>query len=373
MIERDLLLITPDFLPSRGGVARYLGLFAEYFHDRLRVIASPIEKGTLLPPSNSPLGQGGGTTYPIERKPLLSKRIWPRWFTSVRILIKESKSYRCVITSHVLPFGTAAMVAKRFTKKPYIVITHGMDVRLALRSKKSLTSRVLSNAYLVIANSNALAQELQQEFGLKNILTIYPCVDPKFVQRATNVASETFRLVSVSRLIDRKGHERVLQALALLKLNGSLLNFRYTIIGDGPMRQSLESLSIELDLASQVIFKGDLSDTDLQACYADADVFVLPVKNDPIDKEGFGMVYLEAAAYGVPSIATNMSGVNEAVLDGETGILVPDGNIEELSRALYQLAISEELRAKLGNAARARVLSTFTPKEQFSKLEPYLI
>ncbi|MCX6714880.1 MAG: glycosyltransferase family 4 protein [Candidatus Uhrbacteria bacterium] len=362
MIEKDLLLITPDFLPSRGGVARYLGLFAEYFSQRVRVIASPLENATEV-----------AVTYPLDRKPLLSKYIWPKWITSVLLLVREAKSYRCVITSHVIPFGTAAMVAKWFTKKPYIVITHGMDVRLALRSKKSLTSRVLSNAYLVIANSNALAQELQQEFGLKNILTIYPCVDPKFVSSATNVASLVFRLLSVSRLVDRKGHERVLQALALLKMNGSLSTFRYTIVGGGPMRQALETLAIELDLGSSVVFKGDVSDEELRTVYSDADVFVLPVKNDPIDKEGFGMVYLEAAAYGVPSIATRMSGVDEAVLDQETGLLVEDGNIEALAGAILSLANDVLLREQLGNAARMRVTTEFTPAAQFSKLEPYLV
>lgn len=368
MSERDILLITPDFLPSRGGVARYLGLFAEYFSKRIRVVASPIENLTTTIPSIR-----GGDSYLLERKPLLSKRIWPRWITSVLLLIRESKSYRCVITSHVIPFGTAAMVAKRFTKKPYIVITHGMDVRLALRSKKSLTSRVLANAYLVIANSNALAQELQQEFNLKNILTIYPSVDPKFISGAANTTSEIFTLLSVSRLVDRKGHERVLQALTLLKMNGSLTVFRYVIIGDGPMRNALETLAIELDLGSRVVFKGDVSDEDLRDAYASADVFVLPVKNDPIDKEGFGMVYLEAAAYGVPSIATCMSGVDEAVIDQETGLLVDDGNIEALAGAILTLSNDAAVREQLGAAARTRVMTEFTPQAQFSKLEPYLV
>lgn len=362
MSDRDLLLITPDFLPSRGGIARYLGLFAEFFSKRIRVIASPIEQGAEIV-----------SPYLLDRKPLFSKHIWPRWLTSVFLLIRESKTYRCVITSHVIPFGTAAMFAKRFTKKPYIVITHGMDVRLALRSKRSLTARVLSNAYLVIANSNALAQELQQEFGLKNILTMYPGVDPTFIPSATNVASSVFRLLSVSRLVDRKGHERVLQALALLKLNGSLNTFRYTIVGTGPMQQALETLAIELDVRSHVVFKGDLSEEELRAAYTDADVFVLPVKNDPIDKEGFGTVYLEAAAFSVPSIATRMSGVDEAVLDRETGLLVDDGNIEALAGAILLLANDRVLREQLGTTARTRVATEFTPQAQFSKLEPYLV
>jgi glycosyltransferase involved in cell wall biosynthesis len=277
------------------------------------------------------------------------------------------------VTSHVIPFGTAAMIAKRFTKKPYLVITHGMDVRLALRSKKTLTAHILSNAHLVIANSNALAQELQKEFGIKNILTMYPAIDPSFFVNKPKVPSDIFRLLSVSRLVDRKGHERVLHALALLKVNGSLSAFCYVIVGDGPTRTSLEMLVHELNLDTHVFFKGDVSDQELQLCYVDTDVFILPVKDDPIDKEGFGMVYLEAAGYGIPSIATRMSGVDEAVLDQQTGLLVSDGNIEELVRAILILAKDSVLRDQLGAQAQMRVLTEFTPDAQFSKLEPYLV
>ncbi len=364
MTERDLFLITHDFLPSRGGVARYLGLFAEYFQDRLQVVTGPLKPGAEFAHS-----------YPLKTTTLFYKWIWPHWLKTVFLLMQESRTYRCVVVSHVIPFGTAAMVAKWFTKKPYIVIVHGMDVRLAMRNKRQLLGRVLSQAYLVVANSNALAQELQQTLGLTNILTIYPPVHPSLLPATvvTHHTSSDLRLLSVGRLVDRKGHERVLQALALLKMNGSLTSFRYTIAGDGPMKEALISLSIELKIDSHVVFLGDVSDDVLTQTYQEADVFVLPIKDDPIDKEGFGMVFLEAAGFGIPSIATRMNGVDEAVIDGETGLLIEDGNIEELATTILTLATDEELRIKLGQAARARVLSTFSPKEQFSKLEPYLV
>lgn len=362
MNERDLLLVTTDFPPNRGGVARYLALFCEYFSARIHVIAQPIEKDSEMM-----------TTYSVERRALLSKHIWPHWLASVLILLQKSNSYRCVITSHVLPFGTAAMVAKWVTKKPYIVITHGMDVRLAMKSKRGLLNRVLRNAHLVVANSNALAQELQNTFHLQNILTVYPPVDPAFFISSEKQSSDHFELLSVSRLVDRKGHERVLQALALLKMSGSFRSFHYTIIGDGPTRESLESLAIELEIDSHVTFLGDVSDEILNTAYANADVFILPVKDDPLDKEGFGMVYLEAAAFGVPSIATNIPGVNEAILDKETGVLVPDGDLSALSQAILELAINHAFRNQLGEAARLRAETVFTPNAQFSKLEPYLV
>lgn len=363
MSERDLLLITPDFPPNRGGVARYLSLFAKHFEKRIRVISVPVSSANDVQSS-----------FPILRKPLLSNMIWPKWLTAVQLLRKESTDARCVITSHVLPFGTAAMFAKRFTHKPYVVIVHGMDVRLAIRSKKTLTKNVLSNAHLVIANTNALAAELQQTFGLQNILVVYPPIDPSFLNITNQkMPSANVRFLTVSRLVERKGHERVIQALAILKMNGSLLNFHYSIVGEGPKRTELETLVAELELSSYITFHGDISDEKVRDEYTSADIFVMPIKDDPIDKEGFGMAYIEAAAFAVPSIATRVSGVDEAIVDGETGMLIEDGNIEQLANTMLQLAQNAELRTRLGIAAQTRAKTQFTSEAQFSKIDPYLV
>jgi phosphatidylinositol alpha-1,6-mannosyltransferase len=365
---RDLLLITPDFPPNRGGVAQYLQSFARHFSDRIRVVSSV----------QTPAGETS-ERYSFEQKKLLFDVFWPRWLKTTWLLIREASTCRTVITSHVLPFGTAAMVAAWFTKKPFVVIVHGMDVRLARRHKRALLAHVLHQAYLVIANSNSLAQELQSEFDLQNILTVYPCVD---VAEAPNLSSSSmsetalmseFRLLTVSRLIDRKGHDRVLKALAMLKLQDQLIAFQYTIVGTGSMQQELETLVQELDLSSHVHFLGDLDASQLKNVYQQADVFVMPIKDDPIDKEGFGLVFLEAAVYGVPAISTNMSGVNEAVVDGQTGILVSDNDLEGLASAILRLAQDSNLRHTLGEAARARVTAEFSCAAQFSKCDPYFV
>ncbi|MBI5370244.1 glycosyltransferase family 4 protein [Candidatus Uhrbacteria bacterium] len=345
--SRRLLLITTEFPPQTGGVARYLETLKEYFGKRIRVVSDP----TQLLRSHGPL----------------------RWLTAVRLLIKERATYDLVITSHVLPFGTAAWVASWFTRKPYLVVVHGMDVRLALQHplKQWVASRVLKRAALVITNSNALNAEVALQFRLSRLLTIYPCVNPQRTSPSVSSNDKPLTLLTVGRLVARKGHLQVLMALQSLKTTGRIPPFRYVIVGKGPERTMLEQTAGELNL-HEVEFLGEVDENTLRDCYAQADLFVMPVSNDPIDKEGFGLVFLEAAQFGIPSISTTISGVDEAIVHGQTGLLVAPGNLQALSQAIFQLSTDISLRQQLGQNAKTRVQNMFACVDQWKKLDPYL-
>jgi phosphatidylinositol alpha-1,6-mannosyltransferase len=338
-----LLLVTPDYPPNRGGVATYLSSMKRYFGDRMEVVQSD----------------------------LLFKRVWPKWLKTTLRLIKQRSTYDYVVTSHVIPFGTAALLAKWVTKKPYLVIVHGLDIRLVRQSaiKSTLAGLVLRSAHLVVANSNALAQELSV-FGLSQALVVYPCLDS--IPSSIRKPEQKKRLLTVSRLVPRKGHERVLRALAELGQAGRLGDIEYHIVGTGPYEEQIRSTVHSLNLDSIVFFHGEVSDEEKRSVYQQSDVFVMPVVADPIDKEGFGLVYMEAASYGVPSIATNISGIDEAIINGETGILIEDNNIPELATWIDRLLTNQQEREQLGKAAYDRAQEEFTCERQFSKLEPYL-
>ncbi len=367
MIERDLLLITPDFPPNRGGIARYLDDLARHFSNRITVLAPLLQKNEINPV----------TLYAVVRQSLLFHFVWPHWFKTTWDLIQRRSTYRYVITSHVLPFGTAAYIAQVVTKKPYVVMMHGMDLRLALTSfrKKRVCEAVLRQAYLVVANSNALAEELFLQFGLSNVIVVYPSVDPlkAIITKPESSASSPFRLLTVSRLVDRKGHDRVLTALAMLKLNGTLLAFQYDIVGSGPTKDALEQLVMELGLESHVRFLGDIPDDQLHLYYEEADIFVMPVKDDPVDKEGFGLVFLEAALFELPSITTNIRGVNEAVLHEVTGLLIQDNDLDMLAQSITLLSHDVVYRRALGVSAKERAVQEFCAEKQYGKLNPYLV
>jgi phosphatidylinositol alpha-1,6-mannosyltransferase len=366
---KRLLLLTLDFPPRTGGVARYLAALALCFKNELRVIAAPEKDCEVF---------DSGAEYPIERRELFFKNFWPRWFKTVWMLIKEGKNYEKIIVSHLLPLGTAVWMAKLITSKPYVVIVHGMDVSLTKSSKRKswLARRILDGAELIITNSKALAEEMKQNFGVRKTEVCYPGVkkiDDNIVnsRRLCCEPDNRFILLTVSRLVPRKGHLRVLKAIA--ELQNEIPNLRYRIVGEGPELAEIIRTANELGIYDLVRLSGRVTDTEIAEAYDEANVFVMPTVGDDVDREGFGLVYIEAAAHGLPSIASKLSGVDEAVVDGQTGLLVPDGDIEALKAAIVRLYRNPEERERLGRAGQKRAFEEFVAEKQFEKLKRLLI
>jgi phosphatidylinositol alpha-1,6-mannosyltransferase len=130
-------------------------------------------------------------------------------------------------------------------------------------------------------------------------------------------------------------------------------------------------VEVRLEAYPGVVFHGKVDDVEKGKLYARADLFVMPVGDDPIDKEGFGLVFLEAAQYAIPSLTTNVTGVNEAVVDGKTGIVLPSQDAERLAKAILELSENRDFRIRLGMGAYDHA-KKFTCEEQFGKLKPYL-
>jgi phosphatidylinositol alpha-1,6-mannosyltransferase len=135
---------------------------------------------------------------------------------------------------------------------------------------------------------------------------------------------------------------------------------RYVIVGDGPHQAQLEAQAAELGVTDIVHFVGPASEADQPGWYAAADVFVMPNRNDGVDFEGFGIVFLEAAAAGLPVIGGQSGGVPEAVAEGVTGRLVDGENLEELTSAMRSYARSPDERKAAGSRGRLRVVQEFT-------------
>lgn len=176
-------------------------------------------------------------------------------------------------------------------------------------------------------------------------------------------AGDRFDLLTLARLSPRKGHLTVLEAMH--RLQGRIPGLRYVIAGDGPQRNRLEARAGELGLREQVRFTGEVTEAEKAGLLHDCDVLVLPNRDLPlpgggIDTEGFGIVFLEAAACGKPAIGGRAGGVPEVVLDGETGLLVDPDNPGELTEAIYRLWSDPALARKLGEAGRTRAERDFT-------------
>lgn len=159
-----------------------------------------------------------------------------------------------------------------------------------------------------------------------------------------------------------KGLPVLLEALAGL----GAYPWRCAVVGDGALRASFEATARESELKDRVVFVGNVSDEDLPRYYRMADVHCFPSTERA---EAFGIVALEAAASGIPCVASDLPGVRGVVLNGETGLLVPPGDAEELRKALLLMLEQVDLRHRLGTSARHRAEAEFAWDPLMSKLE----
>jgi phosphatidyl-myo-inositol dimannoside synthase len=193
-----------------------------------------------------------------------------------------------------------------------------------------------------------------------DIAVIPTPLDTGYVQGMRDLAEvpeETYRsrVLSVSRLSSAdayKGIDHTIQAVASIRED--IPDVTYVIVGDGDDKDRLEGLALESGVEDIVRFAGRASDPELHAYYQGTDVFALPSKN-----EGLGLVYIEAMAYGKPSIAGRHGGAPEVVLDGRVGLLVEHGDVDALGEALKNLLTDDVLRRRLGEQARQRACEVY--------------
>lgn len=327
MIPRTLLL-TLEYPPLRGGVGAYL----HTLHDGMPNVS------ILIPKSSWPL--------------------WPRWLPIFFETFQEMRRTRtaALAVSHVLPMGYIALLARWFLGTPFFVFAHGLDVARAYRSpwKRWWVRTILRRARAIIANSD-FTKGIVLKYGVQEnrITIITPCV--------TNIHEnipENGLILSVGRLVARKNFESVLRAVAALRQEFSSL--RLVIIGDGPLRETLLETIRALHIQDVVTMIPQATDAERDAWYRHASIFVLPTLSEGDDVEGFGIVFLEAASYGIPAIAGHGGGVAEAVIHGKTGLVINPRSHEELVDALRTLSGNADYARTLGEAARARILESFT-------------
>ena len=174
------------------------------------------------------------------------------------------------------------------------------------------------------------------------------------------------------RLIHRKGIDLVISALP--EIRGRVAGIRYLVAGDGPLRNELEELAARLGVRNHVEFMGALPEGEKAEFYGLLDVYVMPSRADMTTGhvEGFGLVFLEAAWHGVPSVATTTGGIPEAIDDGVSGRLVPPESPQALARIIVELLhCSDKLKA-MGAAARQRAVSDFDWDDKADVVEEWL-
>jgi phosphatidylinositol alpha-1,6-mannosyltransferase len=266
-----------------------------------------------------------------------------------------------------LPFGLIGMISKSLYGVPYIVWSHGNDLSRPQRYPlaKLFLSRVLAGAHLVIANSQntrgallalgAPSDKIRVLNPPVNTRRFTPDIDSSTITQKYGLEGKRV-ILTVARLAQVKGIDTVIRALP--KVLEAIPNTAYLVIGDGPLRAELEHLAEVLGVSDHVVFVGaiDHLSNDLPRYYRACDVFVMVSRPLPRGREieRFGMAYLEAGACGKPVVAGRGGGVEEAVEDGVTGLLVDPLDVNAIAQAMVRVLQDEELARRLGENGRKR-------------------
>ena len=183
----------------------------------------------------------------------------------------------------------------------------------------------------------------------------------KFSERRKKTG-EHIKILTIGRLVEKKGHEYTIRAIA--KIIKKYRNTEYIIAGDGPLRNKLEDLVSELDIKSYIKFLGAVEQNEVLKLYQQAHIFVLPsITANNGDQEGIPVVLMEAQATGLPVISTFHTGIPEVVVDGKSGFLVPEKDIDALTEKLEYLIEHPEIWPDMGRYGRKFVEERYDIKK----------
>ena len=367
------LLVTNDFPPKIGGIQSYLWeLWRRLPSEDVTVLTSPYADAK---------GFDCRQPFRVERtrepvllpNPLLARR--------VRQLAAEVGA-KLVVLDPAVPLGLIGPTLGL----PYATVLHGSEVTVPgrLPGSKQVLARVLRGASLLIsAGGYPEAEAKRTEKSLPPIVQIPPGVDTaRFVPLSPlERASTRARLglpgagplvVSVSRLVPRKGMDVLIEAATRLVAAGHP-DLQVVVAGQGRDRTRLEHLIRKRNAPVKLI--GRIPGGDLPGLYASADVFALCCRSRwaGLEQEGFGIVFLEAAAAGVASVAGDSGGSAEAVVDGETGFVIRHpADPDAVARAIGRLIDDRDLALRQGQAARQRAENEFAYDVLARRLESSL-
>ncbi|MGG4479448.1 glycosyltransferase family 4 protein [Paenibacillus illinoisensis] len=355
------VFVAIDFPPEKGGIHDYAyGLISQIPSEEVTVLTNKIKDKV---ESNQ-----------FDRKAdfeIIRKRIY--WNSNKVLLIlsqvililqliilKWRRKTSEIHFVNVFPVGVAGPFMKAFFGMKYFPYVHGLDVMGMVNSRLfPLLMMILKRSDKVIANSQYTKSKLI-ELGIHEhqIVIIPPGLNVSKLSGADQSVEDVRDkydlhgkkvMITVSRLVERKGHDVTLKAICQVMKH--IPNLKYLICGDGPYRGELERLVIKYGLDSIVVFTGGITDQELHQLYECSDIFIMPSRDikEKGDVEGFGIVFLEANYYRLPVIAGNSGGIPDAVKDQVTGYLVDPLNEKEIADRIQELLMDEGLARTMGD------------------------
>jgi len=363
------LLVTNDYPPRVGGIQRTLeSLVRRFPPDRVAV---------LCPDADGAGGVDGSAPYRVFRQP--ERFLWPTPDVGRR-LHEAVRSFEAdvVLFGAVYPLALLGpSLAEAGT--PYLAAAHGFEYWLSISpGTHALVRRATSRAARVPVMCSAFIARVVRTAVPDGVpvSVMYPGADVEAFRQdlpyadltqAHGVAGRPL-VVCVSRLVARKGQDVLIRAMPEVRRRAP--DAALLIVGDGPDRERLERLASDAPHGS-VVFAGQVSESDLPRYYRAGDVFAMPCRNrfGGLEVEGWGNVFIEAAACGRPVVVGDSGGARESLVPGETGLLVDGSDVAQVSEAIGSLLADPARAESMGRAGRERVERAFAwsrPAEQLA-------
>ena len=369
----NILLLADSFLPHAGGSREYYNniyqRLAKLGKSRVTLLTKKVPGWKEFDQHSSSANfriRRWGATLKSWKYSELPKGLLPLLHAAWHVLRGPVNS---IHAGDLYPQGLVALIFKKLFGVPYLIYCHGEDITQTdrFRYQPMVRNRIFKNAAAIVANSQFARQHLLR-IGMvdERIHVITPGVDAARFQpaAANSELLERYKLsgktvlVTVARLVPRKGHRASIQAFANVCQEFS--DAHYLIVGTGPEEERLRRQVEAAGITDRVTFAGFVSGEHLPEIYNLGQIMVMANRQEENgDVEGFGIVFLEANAAGKPVIGGRSGGAVEAICDGRTGFLVNPDNVDEITVAMRRLFSDRDLRQKFGQDGRHRVTADF--------------
>lgn len=370
--SRDILVISRVFLPKEGGIEEYIYNRCVQDPERVIVLSSSCP-GDKAFDQTQPFPVHRWVMPAFLRLPvvggILKQILNMIWAFVLGVKLYTRYRYRYIEWGHGYDFP-ALLLLSYVLPVQYFIYLHGDDVLCPLRNPvlRSLFELTLRRSHGVVCNSSFTRDYLKAHFKFDTPTHIVnPTVRPeKFgidsnfdaaalrdqVRKAHHIPETAVVILSVGRLVPRKGFDRIVENLSLLVAKG--VDVHYLACGRGPMAEELKTMAHRLGVENRVHFAGFVPDNQLASYYAACDVFAMITFFDSkaASIEGFGIVYVEAGYFGKPVVAARVGGVVDAVQHEENGLLVNPDSADDIFAAFHRLCLDRPLREQLGQKGK---------------------
>ena len=374
MNKKNICIVTEEFRPSfKGGIATWSTEIANYFHSQDYNVRVFLKK------------RGGiKKSFEIKNFPykidLMRGRDWAyfkKWYVFLSIYKYLRRNHKPIILSTNWELSQGIVSFKKYFKFSLITILHGLEVT-RLKSKKykkniknfrktiSLSDRVISVSSYTKKAAKSLSNDIKEIEVIPNFVNtkiFYPLAKnnkTKYLKLEKN----DIVLLSLSRLIDRKGHMLVIKSLKNLIKKFSKTKYLIAGTGDLSYQKKLKNYVIKSNLDNYVYFLGYINEQEKNNLYNLCDIFLmtsLPTNADG-DSEGFGITFLEANACGKPVIGTDVGGISDAIQNGYNGFLIKPNNLLELEETIINIINNKKLYKSLSKNSINHVKKNFDIK-----------